>query len=232
MRVFEPISIACSLTFAYVWVTIPELRPFSLQLTAAGIVGFFIAKRFSRSRLHHVLPRPETMETALLVGAVALGVGSTGGLASPFLPVIYLVLFASVLTLQLSSNMAEMIGLSLFLWAVSPHPLTPNLWIELISLPFLLPLMIFARYQFDEAQEQRYLAQQERVLLRDEEQAVVAFLSEFLHPKLQQLRAASTTPQNLWMIERQLELLENESRDFLIRVHEEAVLHELPSKES
>lgn len=230
MRVFEPLSIACALTVAYVWVTLPELRGFSLQLTAASIVLFFIAKRVSHSRIHHVLPQPETFETALLVGGVALGVGATGGLASPFLPLIYLVLFASVLTLRLSSNIAQMIGLTVFLWAVTPHPLSSALLIELLSLPFLLPLMIFARYQFDEAQEQRHLAQQERVLLRGEEQEIIQFLGTFLHPKLQQLqRTLSLNPREPWVVQKQLELLEKESREFLIRVHEESVLHDTTS---
>lgn len=226
MRFFEPVSVVCSLLVAYVWVTLPALRGLSLQLTTLTLLVFFVMKRLSHSRLHHILPKPESLETALLVGTVALGVGATGGLTSPFLPLFHLVLFASVLSLRLTTNLITMLGLTVFLWATSQQPLSANAWIELLSLPFLLPLMLFARAQFDEVRELRYLAEQERTVLQTEEKEVEQFLRQFLHPKLiWLLHTIHTSPDNVWIVERQMSLLEKESREFLIRVQEQALLH-------
>ncbi len=219
-RLFEPLSLIVALALAYAWVALPELRIYSLQLSALGLLLFFLLKRLSHSRMHHVLPQPDSLEAALLLGVVSLGIGATGGLASPFLPVYYLLLFITVLTLSLSSNLIVLTGMCLFLWGTTPHPLDSVHLIELISLPFLLPLMVFARMQFDEAKEQKYLAQQEEVLLNEQEEQVVEFLSDHLHPKLQNLRLAlETSPENNWMVRRQLEVLEKDSQQLLLKVH-------------
>lgn len=219
-RLFEPISLIIALALAYAWVVLPELRIYSLQLAAFGLVLFFLLKRMGRSRLHHVLPKPDSLEAAVLFGVVSLGIGATGGLASPFVPVYYLLLFITVLTLSLSSNLIVLVGMSLFLWGTTPHPLASMQLIELLSLPFLLPLMVFARMQFDEAKEQKYLAEQEEVLLNEQEEQVVSFLSEHLHPKLQSLRLAlEISPENNWMVRRQLEVLEKDSQELLLKVH-------------
>jgi hypothetical protein len=218
-RLFEPLSLIVALALAYAWMVLPELRGYSLQLASLGLVLFFVLKRVSRSRLHHILPRPDSLEAAILLGVVSLGIGATGGLASPFLPVYYLLLFITVLTLSLSSNLVALAGMSLFLWGTTPHPLASIQLIELVSLPFLLPLMVFARMQFDEAKEQKYLAEQEEILLDEQEEQVVEFLSSHLHPKLQGLRLAlETSPENNWMVRRQLEVLEKDSQELLLKV--------------
>lgn len=219
-RLFEPLSLVVALALAYAWVVLPELRTYSLQLASFGLVLFFVLKRIGRSRLHHILPKPDSLEAAVLLGVVSLGIGATGGLASPFLPVYYLLLFITVLTLSLSSNLIALVGMSLFLWGTTPHPLDVTYLIELVSLPFLLPLMVFARMQFDEAREQKYLAEQEEVLLNEQEEQVVQFLGDHLHPKLQSLRLAlEISPENNWMVRRQLEVLEKDSQELLLKVH-------------
>ena len=149
--ILEPVSIAASFLLAYFWVSSPMLREYSLQLAAGLFLIYFLTKRLQQTKWHHIMPSEESLETALLVGAVAVVVGSTDALGSPFLPLFYLLLFVSVMTINLYSNLVEMVALLLFLWAVSVHPLTGNYWLELLSLPLLLPLMLFPRCQFETA---------------------------------------------------------------------------------
>lgn len=205
------VLIVVFLSLSYLWVAIPELRELSLQLTAALFVVYFVSKRLSGSRWHHILPKPASIETALLTGAVALVVGSTGSLQSPFLPLFHLILFISVLTIDLPANIAKVIGLTVFLWATSIQPFTNAMWIELLSLPFLMPLMIFARLQFEEAQEEKHLIKLEENILQEQEQRILLFLATYLRPKLNYIRQLlRVTQDNRLAVDRQLETLEQD----------------------
>jgi hypothetical protein len=208
----EPASILFAFVLAYFWVSSPLLREYSLQLASGLFLIYFISKRLQQSKWNHLMPSEESLETALLVGAVAVVVGSTDSLGSPFLPLFYLLLFVSVMTINLYSNLVEMVALLLFLWAVSVHPLTTNYWLELLSLPLLLPLMLFARWQFEEAQEDKYRLKQEENLLAEQESRIMMFLSTYLVPRLRQLRAMLIiNDQNRLSVAKQLEILEAES---------------------
>jgi len=207
----QPLLIIISLVLSYLWVSVPELRSLSLQFTGGLFLLYFISKRFTSDRLHHILPKPESLETALLTLAVAVVVGSTGSLQSPFLPLFHIILFVSVLTISLEANLVKMLGLTLFLWGTTAHPLDQQLWIELMSLPFLLPLMIFARLEFEEAREEKHLHLLEEQLLSQQESRMLLFLSTFLKPKLSFVRQLlQTSTQNTWTAVKQIELLEQE----------------------
>lgn len=217
----QPILIIISLTLSYLWVSVPELRALSLQLTGVLLVVYFISKRFTSSRLHHVLPKPESFETALLTTAVAVVVGSTGSLHSPFLPLFHLILFISVLTISLEANIVKMFGLCMFLWSTSTHPLTQGMWIELFSLPFLLPLMIFARLEFEEAKEEKHLLELEESTLSQQESRMLLLLSTFLKPKLGYIRQLlQTSKDNTWSAIKQIELLEEEVNSAIKEIDE------------
>ncbi|MCD8484809.1 hypothetical protein LRY65_02595 [Candidatus Woesebacteria bacterium] len=206
----QPILIIIALSASYVWVSVPELRDISLQLTGLLLVFYFVSKRFTANRLHHILPKPESFETALLTTAVAVIIGSTGSLESPFLPLFHLILFISVLTISLEANIIKMIGLTIFLWSTSVHPLTRSMWIELMSLPFLMPLMIFARLEFEEAREERHLHELEDDLLKQQESRMLLFLGTYVKPKLAYIRQLLQLQENTWTASKQLELLEQE----------------------
>lgn len=216
MRWWEPFSLIFSLLLAYFWVQSPLLREMSLQVSALLFLVYFLNKRLQKSRWHHVMPKGDTLEASLLLGAVAIVVGTSGGLGSPFLPLFYLLLFVSVLTLHLYTNLVEMVALMVFLWAVTPAPINTNHLIELLSLPLLLPLMLFARWQFEEAQEDRYRLEQEETLLASQETKILMFLSTYLQPRLQQLRGMLFVSElNRPSVIKQLEVLEIETQKLI-----------------
>lgn len=210
---FEPASVSVAFFLAYWWVNTPTVSEYSLQLSAGLFLIYFLTKRLRQSKLYHLMPSEESLETALLVGAVAVVVGSSGALSSPFLPLFYLLLFVSVMTVSLPTNLVEMMSLLVFLWASSTHPLTTNSWLELLSLPLLLPLMLFARWQFEEAEEDKYRLEQEETLLASQETNMLMFLSTYLLPKLRQLRAMLILSElNRPSVAQQLAILEQESQ--------------------
>lgn len=208
----ESLLLLASVAVSYVWVSSPELRPFSLQLTAALFGVFFLSKRLSRSAGHHVLPNPQSLETSFLLAAVALVVGSTGGVHSPFLPLFHLLLFFGALSLGIASNIVAVSSLTIFLWAVSPHPFAKQDWIELFSLPFLLPLLVFARIQFDEVQTEKYRLANQQEKTNQEEAKISGFFRSHLRPKLKHLRELlQISPQNSAVAAHQLLILEDEA---------------------
>lgn len=220
MRWWEPISLVISLVLAAIWVSQPGLSEYSLQLATILFLIYFLVKRWQGSRwnkdLHHIMPKADTIEASVLLAAVAVVVGSSGGLASPFLPLFYLLLFVSVLTLHLYTNLVEMVALIVFLWTITPPPFTTNHFLELISLPLLLPLMLFARWQFEEAQEDKFRLQLEEQLLAKQESKIMIFLSTYLQPLLRQMKGMLyINPDNRFSVIKQLEQLEQEIQQLM-----------------
>lgn len=209
----ESLLLLASMAASYVWVSSPDLRPYSLQLTAVLFGVFFLSKRLSRSAGHHVLPNPRSLETSFLLAAVALVVGSSGGVSSPFLPLFHLLLFFSALSLRVTSNLVAVLALTVFLWGVSPHPFAKEDWIELLSLPFLLPLLLFARLQLDEVQAEKYRLENQIERTTREEVQVTRFLGSHLRPKLRHLREQlQLSPHNAPVAAKQLLILEDEAQ--------------------
>jgi hypothetical protein len=223
----EALLAFAGLVLAYVWISLPWLRPYSLQATAVFFALYFVSKRLKRSGWHEILPSGETFEAAFLVGAVALVVGYTGGLNSPFLPLFYILLFLTALSLRLSTNVIELFGITLFLWATSSHPFTRDSWISLLAFPFLLPLLAFARMQFDQANEEKCLLAVEERTLDSEEKRMAKFLLEFTVPKLRAIRdLLRVTPGNAEIAARQIILLEDESIKLLNSLHADVKVRE------
>jgi hypothetical protein len=205
----EPALILLAFVAAFFWVRQPALQPYSLQLTAALFVAYFLGKRLMRAQWHHFFPggNGNFMETALLVAGTAVLVGHTGALSSPFLPIFFLLMFASVLTLHISSLVVELTGLMIFLWAISAQPWSWHDVITWLSFPLLTPLMIFARWQWEDAQKSQRAAQQTVQELTQQESTTLLFLSTFLKPKLQLVAASLFTARNLEMAQQQIQLL-------------------------
>ena len=100
----------------------------------------------------------------------------------------------------------------IFLWAVSRHPLDMNQLLALLTLPLIFPLMLFARWQFESAQENRWRLRLEEELLSSQESHMLMFLSTYLIPLLKQLRAMLViSEQNRLSVAKQLEILEQEA---------------------
>ena len=159
---------------------------------------------------------------ALLAGAVAILVGATGGITSPFLALFYVLLFLSALTLSVPANLVEMVALVVFLWAVSAQPFGRDQWIRLVELPILLPLLLFARMQFEEARKEKARANEGEQIMASQEQKMLLFLSTILKPKLEQFRKMLlTSEQNRQVVAQQISTLEKEITDLGETIDEE-----------
>lgn len=213
---FDSLLILLAIIGSYAWISIPELRAVSFQLSLALMLLYFISKRLRGTRWHHILPTETTLETAFLTAGVVIVVGSTGGLTSPFLPLFHLLLFISVLTVNLPANIVKMVGLTVFLWATAPHPISRQMAIELLSLPFLMPLMVLARLELEEARAIRHMQSIEDSLLTQQETRTLMFLSTFLRPKLAYLQQLLLSPEaNQEAARKQIALIDQETQQVI-----------------
>lgn len=186
----------------------PQLNAYSLQFTALLILTYMFLK-WRTKNVRAVLPKAENIEFSILLTSLLLLVGSTGSVSSLFLPVLYLLLFFAVLILETSSVVLLDALLVLFLWATTPQPLTQHHMATLISFIVLLPLLIFAKTQYDEMKKTQQYASVE-------EEEIMLFLSTFLKPKMKYLHELSEYVQhNEQLISKQIRLIQDEIDGFI-----------------
>jgi len=226
-------ALIVAVVFSYLWIAIPSLNLYALQATATLVLMYSLKKLFQKKRQVH---RASTMsyvsqtnrkqeffpsskkqsqaslraELFMLVSALLLLIGHTGGISSIFLPGLYVLLFIAVFALQPLSLVLLGMLIPTFLWAILPH--TPSLHeiSTLISFPLLIPLMLFAKLQYQEAQED----EKEIRVLSDQENNMLLFLSTYLKPKLLQIQQlAMYIDDNKTNIQKQIALLLEETKN-------------------
>ena len=160
----QVLSVISAGILSFVWVRTPALHPYSLQLIAALTLLYFGVKYSAKKKLHHILPNALSFETSMLTATLLLVVGYTGGTASLFLPLLHFLLFLSLFTLDTASLITLGLTIPFFLWAVGSGGLTSggvggalgngslstHTIATLLSFPALLPLLLFAKTQYQE----------------------------------------------------------------------------------
>ncbi|HKY73875.1 MAG TPA: hypothetical protein VJ246_01025 [Patescibacteria group bacterium] len=202
------IGLFLAVTFSFVWLMSPSLKPYSLQLAAALFLAYMVSKRIARAHILHLAPSATIQEFATFTTMLLVLVGYTGGLSSIFFPLLYLLLFVGVLTMDISTIIALGLLLPLFLWSTHIGMITQREIAAIASFPILLPLLVFSRYQYVQAQEERKdLAAQSEL-----QQEAALFLSTFLKPKLVKLLEMSEYPDhNKEVLQKQITLIIEET---------------------
>lgn len=205
----QVLSVFFSVLFSFMWVSIPGLNKYSLQLTAILVLGYFFLKWKAKKDYVHILPKTLTLELSILVSAVLLLIGSTGGTNSIFVPGLYVLLFFSLLTTDVATVTSLDLLITLFLWSTTPPPVSAQQISTLLSFPVILPIIVFGKLNYDKI---KYEEQKEAF----EEEEIMLFLSTFLKPKMQQLANLSQFfKNNQQLILKQIELVEEEIDAFI-----------------
>ncbi len=211
----------------YWWIEVPKLDQYSLQLLCVIVLAYFGVKKLNRSSLWQILPTAMTIEVALAMAGFLLLVGSTGNLSSIFFPLIYVNLFLLVFASRTGTAIFVTFSEVLFHFALTNHP-TPTEISNLLSLPLILVILIFAKHQYQQSAKKEVKLQQEDALLQQEEQEVITFVSGFLKPKLVNLQTliaknkSSRSEVIVDEISQELENLENHLAGYL-REHNQVV---------
>lgn len=209
------ILVFLAIVLSYVWVSVPQLEYYSLQLVAAVILLYFGIKRFSKSSWSEIAPRALTAELAILTVGFLVFISSTGNMDSLFFPLSYIYLFFLVIALRPLAAIIASLGIMFFHYQVTPT-LTPDHISTLLSLPLLLFVFLFTKKQYESHQfDQQTLVQQEEKLDAGAYTSKM-FIKTFLQPKLEMLFQLSLHPEiNQANIQEQIKLIHEESEHLL-----------------
>jgi hypothetical protein len=204
-----------SIALAYWWLQIPSLQFYSLQVFALTVVIYFVVKKIGQKKvkLWQFMPAHTSLEMIIATFAFMLLIGSTGNLNSPFYALSYVHLFLLVFTTGYKTSSIATAVIMLFHLSLTPGEITA-LAANIASLPIIFFFFLFARSQYDQViREKKIIANDELAVnsLEKDKLDLQAFLTEFIHKKVLQLKTLSQEPQtNKQAILGQLSLLEIE----------------------
>ncbi len=211
------LALLASIVFAYVWLSLDALRPYSLQIFSLTIAVFFISKRMAKAKLWHIVPEHATLEVTLLTFAFLLLIGATGNLASPFFALSYIHLFFLVLATRPVTAITTTIATALFHFSLASAVGLESLQ-TLISLPVLLLIFLFAKAQYDEANTSKAIIASETQTLEATEAnraSLEHFLTTFLQPRIQTLTELISSSATTRELSTQLSLINSEIEKLL-----------------
>lgn len=158
------------------------------------------------------MPGGLTIETAILTSALLILVWYTGGISSTVLPLLYFILFLGIFILDYSSLVLLVLLVPTFLWATATHDLSAHELGTLFSFLVMLPLVVFAKFQYQSAQEEKKKVEE----LENVDYDTVLFIKTYLKPKLEHLSQLTEYPEdNAENIKKQTTLLLEETEEHI-----------------
>lgn len=135
---------------SYVWLSSPALRPYSPQLFALTVIGYFLVKKLSTKHGEKtkfsawiLLPRHSSLEMSLITLSFLLMIGHTGNLKSFLFPLSFVHLFFLTLSTETLSALIATLAIVWFHFSLTPNPSMPEISL-LLSLPITeIGLLIF-----------------------------------------------------------------------------------------
>ncbi|PIR60268.1 MAG: hypothetical protein COU67_02800 [Candidatus Pacebacteria bacterium CG10_big_fil_rev_8_21_14_0_10_44_54] len=216
-NVLHSAALVITIGFVYVWLSIPVLQPYSLQIFALTIAVFFIIKRLAKAKFWHIVPEHASLEITLLTFAFLILIGATGNLESPFFALSYIHLFFLVLATRPPTAIVTTIATALLHFSLA-GTLNAAMLQALISLPVLLLIFLFAKAQYDEAKAaEEIIAAEEQQLetVEAKERSLEEFLTTFLQPRITTLTKFSSDPAVPKDLSTQLSLITSEIEKLL-----------------
>lgn len=147
-RLFYHIGVlTLAVVWAFLWLRIPSLNHYSLQLFGGAIVAYFALKRLNQAEFWQLLPSPISLEMGLATLAFLLIIGATGNIHSPLFPLSFVHLFFLVISAETITALIIMLEILLFHYSLTPHIGTLELS-YLSSLPIVMGFFLIAKDQF------------------------------------------------------------------------------------
>lgn len=187
------LMLIAAVTGTYLWLVIPSLAPYTLQLVAVLILAYAAAhwlKRgqrpdspihTSRYKIHNTIP----LDLTLLTCVILLLVIDTGALASPLIFLVYFLLFAVAMLFEIEATLVLTATLLVFFLLYPGTNLSDLGHLgELLALVMITPLALFTSHQYEEALEEKRRAKELEGHLAHEETDTLMFLSRNLKTTL------------------------------------------------
>ena len=212
------------LSFALIgiWVTVPSLEQYSLQLVALTLIAFlFLRIKHNREQLFSIVPLPTNSELIPLTVLFMLLISATGNTHSWAYPFTYVYLFMIVFSLE-KKQAALIAGATFLLQLLLVETFTVQEAIILLNIPLITGIMLFARHQQVKAEvDERLLSEEEAelVISLEEVTTLESYIQNFLLPKTESLETLEnpTTPLEK-TLHSQITLIVSESKKILERV--------------
>lgn len=183
----QTIFLLLTILLAYIWLSVPVLSSYSLQIFTLTTIIYFIIKRINKSHPLHIAPANMSFEIILASFAFLMLIGATGNKDSIFYPLTYVHLFFLVFATKPSTAIIVTGALMWFHYALGTE-LDMTEIADLLTLPIILSFFLFAKSQYQEAIQKTFQLEKEDQLLKQESIEVNDFIDDFLKPKLASLK--------------------------------------------
>lgn len=162
----------------YVWLSIPSLEPYTLQLVAV-LVLIYMGIHWSSNHAKSSLTRSTiSLDITVLTTMILLLVEQTGALASPFFFLCYFLLFAVAMLYEIEATLVLTgVLVAFFLFAPSTNLSDIAHLSQVLALIMITPLAIFTAHEYESVLEVKTLNQQLSKHLGSEESDTLLFLS-------------------------------------------------------
>jgi hypothetical protein len=188
--------LSLAICLVYVWLKLPFLSPYSLQLFAVVVLLYFVIKKIHKASIRQLLPAQASIEMAIITIAFLLLIGATGNIQSVLFALSFVHLFLLALKTDLVTACIVTLEIVLFHFALTPQASLAELSF-LVSLPVVMIFFLFAKQQYFKAfTQQQKLASQQAQLVQTQliDQKLERFMQGLLEEKLTKLHRLSFFP--------------------------------------
>jgi hypothetical protein len=217
---FQTTLLLITVLIAYLWLKIPNLSQYSLQIFALSVLIYFLVKRLTKAKIWHLAPTEKSPEIVIASFAILMLIGATGNANSIFFPISYLHLFFLAFSTR---PVTAFLITGAIIWF--HYSLGINLDLKTVSdlatLPLILTFFLFAKKQYQEVITKNYELEQEKNVLSQENQEVDFFINSFLKPKLSFVKQAlsssfdSQASQEISDIKQAVDIFEQHLDDYI-----------------
>ena len=175
----------------FLWLQIPFLHQFSLQAFAAAAAGYLILKRLDNAKWWHVAPSFSSVEMIVATFGFLLLVGATGNTESVFYPLTYIHLFFLAYTTHHRTTFVMTLAIMAFHYGLNPVLSLAQI-IDLLIIPVMTTIFLFARQQHDEILRDRDLLAEDDLIihkLTSDEHNAIEIIRGNINPTLRRLEA-------------------------------------------
>jgi hypothetical protein len=213
------ILLTMSVLGAYLYLQVPFLRHYSLQVFALVTALYLILQKKQRGRIYQILPENSSANLALINFAFLLLIGASGSLASPFFALTFIELF--FIALAALNKVAILMVLEIMVFHFSLSIAVSNNFVlpvselsNLLALPVVMIFYLFAKDQYEKAYYNSLLVDAEAKELnraQSDDRAVAEFVSSLLDRRLPMLEFLLSFPEkNKLTIESEVKVLKRD----------------------
>lgn len=197
------ILLTMSVLAAYLYLQVPFLKQYSLQVFALISALYLILQKKQRGRFYLILPENASANLAIINFAFLLLTGASGSLASPFFALTFIELFFIALSAPAKTSLLLALEIMVFHFSLSIASsanfiLAVSELSNLIALPIVMIFYLFAKNQYEKAYHNHLLADarsRELNKAQCDDQAVDEFVSSLINRRLPMLEFLLSFPE-------------------------------------